>query len=193
MTTHLARDDVRSPFQWPVTIENKIMGGRAEDLYRVYLDSFAALGAKAASRQILSADEFYDELGDSRIVKYTVWRSDNDPVALATVTNQLSAVPWISPEFYASRHPAQAERNAIYYLGIALVAPGRGQFRILERLVQELVKPCLADKGVLAFDVCAFNDLTIRFGQRAETVLHRIAPVRVSVADTQIYYQAVFD
>lgn len=182
-----------SPTHNPVIVDGIVDPPRAQHLYRIYLESFAHLRANAAARQILTPAEFYGEMADPRILKYSVWRSDTEPVALATVTNTLEAVIWISPEFYAARHPEQAARSAIHYLGIALVAPGQGEFRLLERLVRELVKPCVADKGVLAYDVCAHNNISVQFGRRAEAILKRVAPVQVSVADTQTYYQAVFD
>ncbi|HEY5845996.1 MAG TPA: hypothetical protein VIT42_04305 [Microlunatus sp.] len=166
---------------------------QAERLHDIYLESFGILRTTAAARHVLSHAEFLDEMIDPRIVKYSVWRSASEPIALATVTNDLDAVTWVSPEFFAARHPQQAARKAIYYLGIALVAPQRGQFRLLERMVRELVAACVADRGVLAYDVCAFNDVTVRFGRRAEAILQRIAPVRVGVADTQTYYEALFD
>ena len=46
---------------------------------------------------------------------------------------------------------------------------------------------------MLAYDVCGYNDTVVRFGRRAESVMHRIAPVQVGVADVQTYYEAVFD
>lgn len=178
---------------WPVTASHVITGGPAERLYEVYLEAFGPLRAAAAARHVLTVDEFRHEMGDERILKYTVWRSDTEPVALATVTNELEAVTWVSPDFFASRHPERASRKAIYYLGIALVAPGRGQYRVLERVVRQLVADCVAARGVLAYDVCMFNDATLKFGHRTEAALRRIAPVRVNVADTQTYYEALFD
>jgi hypothetical protein len=192
MTNPSAEHPHRPRQAWPVECELVVTPARAEHLYRVYLASFHHLRANAAARQILTAEEFFDEMVDPRIAKYTVWRDEADPVALATVTNELAAVAWISPDFYAAQHPEHAARNAIYYLGIALVVPGTGQHRLLERLVKELVRACVADRGVLAYDVCAHNNASVQFGRRAEAILHRVAPVEVSVADTQTYYQAVF-
>ncbi len=166
---------------------------QARRLYAVYLEAFGALRTSAAARHVLSQTEFIDEMYDPRILKYSVWRSATEPVALATVTTDLDAVSWVSPEFFATRHPEHAARKAIYYLGIVMVAPHRGQFRLLERVVRELAAGCVADQGVLAYDICAFNDATVRFGRRAEAILQRIAPVRVGVADTQTYYEALFD
>lgn len=177
---------------WPVLEEREIGAQRADHLYRIYLDGFGPLRTEAAARQVLHPHEFAEEMADPRLVKYTVWRAEDDPVVLATVTNELDAVTWISPEFFAARHPVQAERGAIFYLGIALVAPGRGQPLLTERVLRELIRPVAQAKGVLAYDVCAFNNRNIRFAERAEAAIRRIAPVQISVADTQTYYQAEF-
>jgi len=177
---------------WPVEADATLSGAASASLYAIYLHSFRELQVRAAARHCLSPSEFDDEMGDSRITKYTVWRGPLDPVALATVTNDLSAVTWISPAFFTARHPEQAARRAIHYLGFALVIPGRGQYRLLERLVHEAVKPCVEQKGVLAYDVCAFNEQTIQLGRRSETLLKRLSPVRVEAVDTQTYYEARF-
>jgi hypothetical protein len=192
LTTPSAGGDVVAEF-WPVQADRVIGPARTEQLYEVYLESFGILRSTAAARHVLTPEEFRDEMEDPRIIKYSVWRSATEPIALATVTTDLEAVTWVSPEFFVTRHPERAARKAIYYLGFAMVAPQRGQFRLLERVVRELVADCVADRGVLAYDVCAFNEVTIRFGRRAEAILRRVAPVRVGVADTQTYYEATFD
>jgi hypothetical protein len=45
---------------------------------------------------------------------------------------------------------------------------------------------------VLAYDVCAFNEQTVHLGRRSETLLKRLASVRVEAVDTQTYYEARF-
>lgn len=177
---------------WPVRSDLIVDEETIERLWPVYLEAFQPLQAEAAARHVLSRAEFDEEMTDPRIVKYTAWQSPTRPVALATVTNDLSAVTWVSPEFFAARHPEAAARKAVYYLGMALVAPQRRQYRVLERVVRELVADCVAAQGVLAYDVCLFNDTTVKFGRRAEAILKRIAPVEVGVADTQTYYEARF-
>lgn len=179
--------------RWPVQMEQVVEADRAAALYAMYLEAFGPLAARAAARHVIERDEFDHEMADARIRKYTIWRNPESPVALATITNDLAAMPWVSPDFFAARHPEQARRRAIHYLGLALVAPARGQFRLLERLVQEVVAECVEQRGVLAYDVCRWNDTRIRFGRRAEAILRRIAPVQVGVADVQTYYEAVFE
>lgn len=182
-----------APEVWPIELDDVIAGERSELLYRLYLESFGRLRTRAAARHVISRGEFEEEMGDSRVQKYTVWRTPTNPVALATITTHVDAMPWVSPEFFAARFPAHAARRAIYYLGLALVAPERGQYRLLERVVAEMVSDCAVQRGVLAYDVCRYNDTTVRFGRRAEAILRRIAPVRVGVADVQTYYEAVFE
>ncbi len=177
----------------PIVVDDVVDGPRSAYLYQLYQDSFGPLRTLAAARHVMTAAEFRDEMCDPRILKYTVWRSPNEPIALATITQHPDALPWVSSDFFAARYPGHAARGAIYYLGLALVAPASGQYRLIERVVRAAVAACAADHGVLAYDVCEYNDTTVRFGRRAESVMHRIAPVRVGVADVQTYYEAVFD
>ncbi len=178
---------------WPVAVEEVIDAHRSHLLYEIYLESFGPLRALAAARHVLTHAEFDDEMRDPRIRKCTVWRTADEPVALATITNQLAAVPWISPDFWVARYPTHAAREAIYYLGLALVVPEPGQFRVFERLVRALVADCVVDRGVLAYDVCQYNDTRVNFGRRTVSILNRIAPVKVELADVQLYYEAVFE
>lgn len=178
---------------WPVVIDEVIEEQRSADLFRLYLEAFGPLRTQAAAKHLMNVTEFEHEMRDPRILKYTVWRSPNDPVALCTITTHLDAVPWVSPDFYAARYPAHAARRAIYYLGLALVAPEPGHYRLFESVIRETVAACAAEHGVLVYDVCRYNDTTVRFGRRAEAGLRRLAPVRVGVIDVQTYYEAVFD
>jgi hypothetical protein len=177
----------------PVVVDDVVEAERTARLYELYLDAFSPLRTRAAARHLVSWDEFSHEMGDARILKYSVWQSPDEPVALATITTSIEAMPWISPDFYASRHPAHAARQAIYYLGLALISPARGQYRLLERVVRAMVGECAAVRGVLAYDVCQYNDTVVHFGRRAEAILRRMAPVSVEVADVQTYYEAVFE
>lgn len=178
---------------WPVVIDDVVEGPRAANLYELYLVSFGTLRTEAAARHVMTLAEFEEEMRDPRILKYTVWRTPDDPVALCTITTHLDAVPWVSPDFYAARYPEHAARRAIYYMALALVHPEPGNYRLFEHVVRATVGPCAADHGVLAYDVCRYNDTTVQFGRRAEAGLRRLAPVRVGVVDVQSYYEAVFD
>lgn len=177
----------------PIAHDRVLSADRAAALYPGYLAAFAHLRTEAAARHVLEEGEFTADMADPRIVKYTAWHSPTEPVAMATLTNELDAVPWISPDFFAARWPEHAARSAIYYLGFALAVPGRGQFKLLYRLLEEIARPIAAERGVLAYDVCTVNERALQFGRRAANGLARFAPVQVSVADTQIYYQAVFE
>jgi hypothetical protein len=176
----------------PIVADHVVDPDRADLLHGIYVDAFQNLQQLAAARHLFTRSEFLDEMADPRIVKYSAWRDPDHPVALATVTTDLSAVTWISPHFFSHRHPELARRAAIHYLGFAMVTPGRGHYRLLERLVHAAVQPCLDDQGVLIYDVCGFNDRRLRLGRRSESLLNRVAPVRVEPVDVQTYYEASF-
>jgi hypothetical protein len=60
--------------------------------------------------------------------------------------------------------------------------------QMLAAVVERLVKA----RAVCAYDVCAYNNATFRFGDHIEMMLHRLADVTVEKIDTQTYYNATF-
>jgi len=173
-----------------VTIES-VIDEHAEDFYRLYLDAFEPLRTKSAARHVLHRDEFMGDMQDPRVFKYVGWSSGR-PVALATMTNHLETVPWISPEYFRHRYPDHAARGAIYYLGFTLVHPTNDTPRALEQMVAVGVQRLVEARAVCAFDVCAYNDVGRRFTARVTEMLHRLADVTVDHLDSQRYYSATF-
>lgn len=164
--------------------------------YRLYENAFAPLRTQAAARHVLQGSEFEDELTDSRIEKYIAWSTTGETaghaIGLATITRHLEAVPWISPEFYRARFPTHAERGAIFYLGFVLAHPAARSGRVFHRLMEVMTKPIAAIGGVAAYDICAFNNETLRFADRIETTLNRFAAGRYARLDQQQYYAVDF-
>jgi len=110
-----------------ITIERSLDPGAVDAFYRLYRAAFAPLRTNAAARHLLSAEEFAAEMADKRIEKYVAWAGNGEPVGLATLTADLSAVPWISPEYYGARYPDHLARGALFYLGYTLVRPDHEQ------------------------------------------------------------------
>lgn len=173
-----------------------ISPAHADYFYRLYENAFGPLRTRAAARHVLFSSEFEDELTDPRIEKYIAWSTTGQTaghaIGLATITHQLEAVPWISPEFYRARFPDHAARDAIFYLGFVLTHPAVGSGRIFHRLMQVMTEPIAAVGGVAAYDICAFNNETLRFADRIETTLNRFASGRYARLDDQEYYAVDF-
>ena len=178
------------PFRF--TRERVISGAVAESLYRLYRRTFDPLRPRAAARQVLNQNEFFAQLEDSRIDKYVAWESDADPVGIVAVTRDLEAVPWVSPEYYAHRFPEQWARNAVYYLGFTLVRPATRRTSFLDTIVRLSVEPLVAEKAVIAYDVCSYNDDVLGFSERIAEVLRRISDSPPQELDSQTYYGVNF-
>ena len=160
----------------------------AAGLYSMYVSAFEFLRTQAAARHLIPPCEFATEMADQRIEKYVVW-DDGIPIGLTTLTADLSAIPWVSSEYYVSRYPDEAARGALFYLGYILVDSSRRSSGALIMMTERINRRLSECQGVLGYDVCSHND-TYGIGRHARRLLassHRIEPL-----DTQSYYAADF-
>ncbi len=177
---------------WRFTRQRVVAGAHVEMFYVLYELAFGPLRLRSAARQVLTFEEFRDQMADPRVDKYLAWDDDGQPIGLTTLTKHLRSVPWISPEYFAARYPEQWARGAVYYLGFTLAHPGMRHQRFLETLIQVGVDSLTAERPVLAYDVCAFNNSALRFTERIERFLDRYPNVSVETIDAQIYYAMIF-
>jgi hypothetical protein len=173
-----------------ITVESHIGQDHVELFHRLYVDAFTPVQTRAAARHMLSAAEFGEEMADRRIDKYVAWNDAGEPVAMTTLTADLGAVPWVSPEFYAFRYPAETARGALFYMGYSLVDRGRADATTFPAMMQLLVNRIAEAKGVCVFDVCTYNgDRSI--GRMWDRVISR-GVGEIEKLDTQTYYAASF-
>jgi hypothetical protein len=195
MTTHIqpqAGADIWSTGgPWPFTREPVILGPTAEELYELYRESFEPLKTRAAARQVLTRSEFFTQLEDPRIDKYVAWEN-SDPIGLITLTRRLEAVQWISPEYYAARFPDHWARNAIYYIGFAVARPSTRTTSFLETIVRLFLEPLVAERAIIAYDVCFHNSDVLGFSKRIAEVVQRFSHTRPEELDSQMYYGVDF-
>ncbi|GAA2519493.1 hypothetical protein [Pilimelia columellifera] len=174
-----------------LTVEKTLPAAAIDALYELYRAAFTPLQAKAAARHMLDADEFAAEMVDERIEKHVVWDGER-PIALNTLTTDLAAVPWVSPEFYAQRYPDRAERGALFYLGYTLVHPDYEGQAIYARLIARLARRANDARAVVAFDVCGYNDQTRNLAAGIAG-LSRTLDMTLETIDVQTYYAAVLN
>lgn len=172
-----------------ITIETAIAPEHAETFYDLYLDAFGSLRKRAAARQVLHRNEFFEEMTDDRVWKYVAWSEVGQPIGLSTLTKSLETVPWISPEYFRARYPEQAARDAIYYLGFALVNRRNRRDQVFEAMLRQWLKDLSSERAVCAWDLCAYNQ-EVGFGERIETLLRTWADLEVLTLDTQTYFAA---
>jgi hypothetical protein len=152
--------------------------------------AFGPLRTRAAARQVLHEDEFFEEMVDPRVWKYVVHDATGRAVGLTTLTKHLETVPWISPEYYEARYPQHFARQAVYYLGFTLVAKGARQLSYFTTMLEAAADRVVSDRGVCGYDICAFNNEAMRFDVNIEAVLNRTRRVPVERLDSQTYYIA---
>ena len=178
---------------WRFTRESEVEGAAADRLYTLYTEAFAPLRIQAAARQVLTRAEFYGQMTDHRIDKYVAWETvHGEPVGLITLTRWLGSVPWISPEYYATRFPEQWARNAVYYLGFGLGRRSTSEARFLETCAALCVAPLVAERAVIAYDVCSYNNDVLGLADRLAHVARRVNGSTVQNLDAQVYYAVNF-
>jgi len=177
---------------WRFTREAQLLGDVADSLYSLYQQAFDPLKVQAAARHVLTREEFFGQMEDERIDKYVAWDADRSPIGMITLTRQLESMPWISPEYFAARFPEQWARNAVYYLGFGLARPSTSEARFLETCTAICVEPLVAERAVIAYDVCSYNNDVLGFADRIARAARHGSASHVHKLDTQVYYAVNF-
>jgi hypothetical protein len=174
-----------------VTALTAVDEATARHFWRLYLEAFGPLRTRAAARQVLHEDEFLEEMVDDRVWKYIAWDDKGTAIGMTTLTRHLETVPWISPEFYQARYPEHFARQAVYYLGFTLVGKGARGVLSFAAMIEAVVERLAADRAVCGYDICAFNNESIRFADNIEAMLRRGGEaVTMDRLDSQTYYVA---
>jgi len=161
-----------------------------DSFWPVYEESFGPLRILAAARQVLTKEEFSAELEDPNVWKYVALDADGQLAGLTTLANDISTIPWISPEYYQHHYPDEWARDAIFYSGISLVRPDMRHHPVFSHMLTCVAFRVLAADGVLASDMCGFNVHRRSLARASEQILKRVADFDVQAVDVQTYYVA---
>jgi hypothetical protein len=168
-----------------------VEGSEAEACWSFYDRAFESLRVRAAQRHALTRSEFDDQMADKRVIKHIVYAAGNadKPVGMATLTNDLSAVPLISPEFYQARWPQFYAAQQIWYVGFLAVDPDYHGTGVLAQMIGSMCAVIPQDGGVVAADICQFNQdamlLPDAFGRLAGTFARKPEQHRL---DAQVFW-----
>ncbi|GMA30020.1 hypothetical protein [Litorihabitans aurantiacus] len=169
---HLGPDDVEA--WWPV-----------------YEAAFAPMATRAAARHLLTRDEFAEEMGDDRILKLLA-RDEGRAVAMTTIATDVSAVPWISPDYYRAKHPEALARNALWYVGYTLAHPSERRTTAFVDMLDALIDMLADGRVTVGYDVSRFNDLSHHFADHLFRRARRVSDLTADEVDVQTYYTATF-
>jgi hypothetical protein len=173
-----------------VDVHSSLHDELADAAWRLYTEAFEELRTSAAQRHLMSREEFDEIARDPRVFKYLAVDPEQDDrlCALSTLTNQLDAVPLVSPEYFRQRWPAYFEAGRIWYIGLLGVHPRARSSGAFEHLVEAMYQVRGAGPGMVAFDVSRRNE-RYGFPQAIRDALERHAgPMRAHRLDEQIYW-----
>lgn len=172
-----------------ITIAKELDYVTARRYYELYRATFGELDAYAVARQVLTEDEFLAEMLDPRVDKYLVWDDEDQVIGMTTLTQDLSTVPWINPEYFKHHFPEQYTRETVFYLGFTLVHPEHRGEGIFQSMVDYMAQRVLSEDGVFAWDLCLVNDER-GLGGTGARVMNKVANVTIHPIDRQTYYAA---
>jgi hypothetical protein len=162
---------------------------RLTQAWEMYSAAFADLRAAAAQRHVMNEVEFRQVMRDTRVGKHLAASDDGDRIAaLATFTNDLEAMPLISPEFFARRWPKLYAQRRVWYLGFFAIEPSSRGSGVFEQVITRMWAEVQEYGGVAALDVCGQNaELGLPFAIRR--VLESLTPqVIAEQVDVQAYW-----
>jgi hypothetical protein len=133
--------------------------------------------------------EFDEVMADNRIAKYLVTDRRGALRGLATYTNDLRAVPLISPDYFSRRWPHHFAERRIWYCGFVAVRSGSPNTGVFVRLVEAMYRVAVAQRGIIAMDFCRHNEEIRALSRVVQTMLHRLSgEVRSHRMDEQTYW-----
>jgi len=175
------------PTELTVSLETVLTGADADAAWETYRDSLAPLSGVAAMKQTLTEPELRRVVADPRIRKYVGRDCAGEVVAVLTLTSELSTEN-ISTTFYQERYPEHHAAGRLHYLGFLVVRPAAQARGLIMVLVARVTGDLEDAGGVVAFDVCGYNDETFAFARLCRLVSSRTRPTKLVTLDVQTYY-----
>jgi hypothetical protein len=172
-----------------IKVVDEIHGNLLEEAWTLYYTAFRDLNAYAVQRHLMFRSEFDDVMCDQRVQKY-LCMDDNDMLCgLSTYTNDLVAVPLISPEYFERRWPELYAEHRIWYCGFVAIHPDSRAPSAFAELVEEMYKVAATQNGIISLDMCRYNDQSRRLSRVIPLMLHRLSgEVRTERMDEQSYW-----
>jgi hypothetical protein len=158
-----------------------------EDAWDLYYEAFKELNTLAVQRHLMYRNEFDEVMLDRRVQKYLCLDDDAALCGLSTYTNDLDAVPLISPEYFERRWPRHYAERRIWYVGFVAVA-ATAPVTTFPSLIAAMHETSTRD-ALTALDVCAHTDAVRHLPRSVRVLLRRLSGnVRMERLDEQSYW-----
>ncbi len=146
-----------------------------ETSWKMYEETFRGVNALAVQRHLMYRNEFDEVMRDGRIQKYLSLDDEGNLVGLSTYTNDLDAVPLISPAYFERRWPELYAQHKIWYCGFVAVLPTARANSSFGDLVEAMYLFAAAQNGIIGLDFCGYNDEQRKMGRVIRLMLHRLS------------------
>jgi hypothetical protein len=173
-----------------IAVDRVLAPRHLEPAWRLYTRALAELRTTAVERHVMDRDEFDEQMADDRVWKYRgVDPADADAVlALATFTNELSTMSFLSPDYFEHRWPSLYSGQRIWYIGFFAIDPGHRGAGIFEEVIAHMWQTVIQDDGVAFLDICGRNEELGLSRAIAHTLEALMPGMRMSRMDTQTYW-----
>lgn len=160
-----------------------------ESAWQLYVDAFRELNTLAVQRHLMYRSEFDEVMNDQRVQKYLCLDDAGTLCGLSTYTNDLDAVPLISPGYFARHWPDHYAARRIWYIGFVAVHPQAQGRHMFSQLVEEMYVVAATQNGLVGIDICTYNDNVRNLSHIFRSMVERLtANMRFERIDQQSYW-----
>ncbi|MDG4824138.1 hypothetical protein O7635_19990 [Asanoa sp. WMMD1127] len=171
-----------------VDVEKVLTGARREEAWQLYQTAFEELRYAAVQRHLMHRAEFDEVMSDDRVEKYVAVAEDGTLAGLSTFTNDLDAMPLISPDYFAHRWPGHYAERRIWYLGFFAIADPHRRSGVFEAVIEMMWRHVRANAGIAALDICASNEARHLNDAITRTLTALTPDVVATRLDTQAFW-----
>jgi len=167
------------------TVQEDLM----QEVWDVYYNAFNELNALAVQRHLLYRSEFDEVMIDGRVQMYLCLADDGSVCGVSTFTNDLDAVPLISPAYFQRRWPEHYAAKRIWYCGFLAIEKSRRAALAFPEIIEAMYLSASMNNGIIGVDFCRFNDEGRHISRALELKLHRLSgTVSRERLDEQAFY-----
>jgi hypothetical protein len=164
-------------------------GDFLEAAWELYTEAFRDLNALAVQRHLMYRSEFDEVMSDQRVQKYLALDDDGRLCGLGTYTNDLSAVPLISPEYFERHWPDHYATRRIWYIGFLAVHPEAQGREAFAQIVEQMYLIAVTNNGLVGLDICNYNDDVRSMSRVFRVMIRRLCrEMRFTRIDQQSYW-----
>lgn len=155
----------------------------------LYESAFQDLRSQAVQRHLMNDAEFKELMLDARVTKYVVRDpATGRPAALATLTNDLAAVPLVSPEYFARHWPELYAQGRVWYVGFVAVEPEYQGSPAMGHLIERLCADVSAAEGMFVLDICEHRSRRLLAAGIERIAGQHLPGLRRTRLDAQVFW-----